>query len=121
MAIKAVEERRAERARLVRVARDYAERLADRLPGVRSVVVAGSVSRGDFNVWSDIDVIVVADGLPDGVRDRLEVLLEGAPPGIEAFGYTPDELERELGRRNALVRDAVEHGVSVYGPGLAER
>jgi predicted nucleotidyltransferase len=55
-----------------------AERLARRRPLVASAVVA-SVARGDFNVWSDVDVVVVAEGLPERAPERGAVLGEDVP------------------------------------------
>ncbi|HID90397.1 TPA: nucleotidyltransferase domain-containing protein [Candidatus Bathyarchaeota archaeon] len=49
------------------------ERLGDRL---RSVVLFGSVARGNWDESSDIDVLVVVDGWEGRLWDRLRVLLE---------------------------------------------
>lgn len=46
-------------------------------------MVFGSVARGDFNLWSDIDVLVVADNLPERWLDRLGRL---APLGKNTAG-----------------------------------
>jgi predicted nucleotidyltransferase len=106
--------RRAERDRLIDVARAYAETLSARLP-VHAVVLAGSLARGDFNVWSDIDVIVIADALPERLPDRLALLGADAPAGVQAVGFTPSELRRAARRANRLVLDAVAHGVVLAG------
>jgi uncharacterized protein len=110
--VKAVDERRAEREELVELARSYAAVLAKRVELVEAWVV-GSVARGDFNVWSDVDVLVVAERLPERAPDRFGLLLEGAPPRIQPIGYTPAELAREERRGNPLVREARELGIAV--------
>jgi predicted nucleotidyltransferase len=115
--IRAIEERRAERQRLLGVAREYVKRLARRVDLV-SAAVTGSVARGDFNVWSDIDVVVVAVDLPPRAPDRAALLLEGAPPRVQPVGYTPAELRHALARGNALVREAVDHGFLLHGETL---
>jgi hypothetical protein len=107
-------DRRAERDRLIAVARAYADTLSARLP-VSAVVLAGSVARGDFNVWSDIDVIVIADALPERLPDRLALLGADAPAGVQAVGFTPDELRRAAQRANRLVLDAGVHGIVLAG------
>lgn len=112
--IQAIRERRAERERLLGVAREYVERLAKRLD-ITAAAVAGSVARGDFNVWSDIDVVVVADDLPPRIPDRGALLIEGAPAGVQPIGFTPEEFERALAKGNVLVRDVLEHGVVLAG------
>lgn len=97
--------RRREQDRLVRLARDYVDRLSRRLP-VLAAAVVGSVARGDFNVWSDVDVVVVAEGLPDRVPDRAALLAEDAPPGVQAVAFSPEEFEKAWARRNPVAREA---------------
>ncbi len=109
-----LERRRIEREKLLELARAYAERLSERT-ALEAAVVAGSVARGDFNVWSDVDVVVVADGLPNRALDRATFLLEDAPPGVQPIGYTPSEFEHEVRRGNRLVLEAINSGVTVVG------
>ena len=62
--------RRAEREQLIQLAADYVRHLSTKLP-VLAAYVAGSAARGDFNVWSDVDVVIVAEGLPERIPDQL--------------------------------------------------
>jgi len=61
------------------------------------IILFGSYAEGRQRLDSDIDLIVVSkDFQPFNVRERLEVL--GLASGrilepIEAFGYTPNEIE----------------------------
>lgn len=112
-----VEARRRERDRLIGLARGYVERLSRRLPVVAAAVV-GSVARGDFNVWSDVDVIVVVDELPTRAPDRGSVLSTDAPPGVQAIGFTPHEFREALTAGNPLAREASEVGVVLRGDGF---
>lgn len=114
-----VARRRAERERLLDLARTYVGSLDPRLE-VRAAVVVGSVARGDFHVASDVDVVVVADGLPEDPAERWRrvVSLRGV---IEPIAWTPDEWRQERRRRNPLVVDALDHGVWLAGsPDLLE-
>lgn len=53
------------------------DRIRDKLgEDVLSIVLFGSITRGDFTESSDIDVLVIARNLPDDWRDRDEILLE---------------------------------------------
>lgn len=110
--IRALEERYAERERLVGLARDHVRRLSEGLT-VHQAAVVGSVARGDFNVWSDVDVVVVADGLPERALDRLELLMEGRPPRVEPIGFTPHELADARRRRNPLVVELDSIGIAL--------
>lgn len=109
-----VERRLAEQAALVQTARQWAERLAKRMD-LLAAVVFGSVARGDFNKWSDLDVLVVARGLPSDARARLEVLMQDAPPGLQAIGWTPAELVARRLRNDPIARECEAAGVVVFG------
>lgn len=109
-----IQERRAERAHRI----DVARRWAGTLPGdlrVVAVVVIGSVARGDFNKWSDLDVLVVAEGLPADMRARLEMLHRGAPAGLQPIGWTPSDLVARHRRGDPIAREAATAGVTVRG------
>lgn len=109
-----LETRMRERDRLIKVARGYVERLARRLP-IMAAWVVGSVARGDFNVWSDVDVIVVAEDLPARAPDRGMLLGRDAPGGVQVIGFTPDEFRAALAGGNPLAREATELGVALLG------
>jgi predicted nucleotidyltransferase len=83
---------------------------------LRAAHVVGSVARGDFNQWSDVDVVIVADGLSPRALDRID-LFSDRPPGIEVFAYTPRELEQERERKNPIVLEAGHIGIDLLaGP-----
>jgi|SRR5215216_4119381 len=96
------------------LARRYVDRVGARLD-IRAAAVAGSVARVDFNLWSDVDVVIVAEGLPTSAPDRVGLLLEGAPARVQPIGYSPDEFERERVRRNPLVAEVIERGIVLHG------
>lgn len=106
--------RRRERERLIELAREHVRRLSERMPVV-AAAVAGSVARGDFNLWSDVDLVVIADRLPARIPDRGALLADGAPPGVQVVGYTPEEFRRALRRGDALATSAVREGVRLWG------
>lgn len=109
-----------ERDRLIELARSYVDRLARRRPLVASAVV-GSVARGDFNVWSDVDVVVVAEGLPERAPERGGVLSAEVPGGVQPIGFTPEEFREALRRGNPLAREAVSAGVVLLGAEFLRR
>ena len=60
------------------------DRIRDKLgENVLSIVLFGSMTRGDFTDSSDIDVQVIARNLPDDWRDRDKILLELAEIGSD--------------------------------------
>jgi predicted nucleotidyltransferase len=108
---RAVERRRAERSQMIEVARTYVRVKAGAM-SIRAGYVVGSVARGDFNVWSDIDVLIIAAELPQRLLDRID-LFSDRPPGVEVFAYTPQEFERERERKNPIVLEATAIGIDV--------
>jgi hypothetical protein len=110
----ALSERRQERELLVALARAYIEALSRRLP-VSAAAVVGSVARGDFNVWSDVDVVVVAPGLPERIPDRTALLSSDAPGGVQPVGFLPEEFERAWRKGNPLAREATSAGIVLQG------
>mgnify|MGYP005856628895 CR=1 FL=1 len=109
--------RRAEGERLLGLAREYVRRLSSAVR-VRAAWVVGSVARGDFNVWSDVDVVVVSDALPERIPDRAELLAADAPPGVQAVGYSSDGFRAALRRGDPLAVSAVREGVILRGGGF---
>ena len=84
--------RKREREGLVEEARGYAARLRSNFPQAR-VFLYGSVAKGDFNLHSDIDLLVVAD-LPEPPLRRSEVLYGYVQGREEPKGLTPAEFGR---------------------------
>jgi len=108
-----IERRREQQRQLIARAQDFAAGL-DRSLGVRAVVVFGSVARGDFNVWSDVDVLVVAHRLPDGYVDRARALGPGRG-AVSAVAWTPEEFGVQLARNNPIARESVDRGLWLVG------
>lgn len=59
-----------------------------RYPSAAAVFAAGSYMRGDATAYSDIDLVVVFDRLPNAYRESYRV--DGFP--VEAFVHDPDTL-----------------------------
>ncbi len=114
MRTEAVLERRRTRQReLLDLARRFAEGIDAEL-GVHAVVVFGSVARGDFNQWSDIDVLIIAEDLHGRLLERLE-RLGWRPPLVRPIPWTPAEWQTEVGRGNPIAQEALESGVWLIG------
>jgi predicted nucleotidyltransferase len=105
--------RRAQRAALLSTAAAFAQQLDPALD-VRAVVVVGSVARGDFHAASDLDVLVVADGLPERPLDRL-LALGRRPPGVQPVAWTTAEWHAQRARDNPIAVEAQRDGVWVRG------
>ncbi|MGF1663175.1 MAG: nucleotidyltransferase domain-containing protein [Kineosporiaceae bacterium] len=105
--------RRNEREALLDRARRFADDLDTGLD-VRAVVVFGSVARGDFHEASDVDVLVIADGMPSRPLDRLAAL--GVPPSrVEVVAWTHEEWRRAVIMGDPVALEAARTGVWVQG------
>ncbi|MGI9119428.1 MAG: nucleotidyltransferase domain-containing protein [Acidimicrobiales bacterium] len=106
--------RRRERDEALAVAKSYAEALDADLPLVTAVVF-GSYARGDFNIWSDVDVLILSDGLPGGYRERLDLLWRHRPGGLEPVGWTLSEHQERRQRRDPIAVEVDQVGMVVFG------
>ena len=109
-----LERRRVEREQRLALAREHVEQIGRRIP-MTGAVVAGSIARGDFNLWSDIDVVVVSDALPAPGPARDQALAGEAAPGLELHGYTSAEFTQALEQGDRLALEAAERGVVLFG------
>lgn len=108
-----LDRRRAAQRELVGRAERFAGALGPDL-GVSAVVVFGSVARGDFNLWSDVDVLVVVAGAGDDVVDR--VRSAGRDIGLIApVVWTPAQLRAQLRRRDPIAVESMERGLWLVG------
>lgn len=112
-----IRRRRAEQSEMIETARRYVQTLRERLE-IQRAWVAGSVARGDFNVWSDIDLVLVAAELPERGLERQDVFID-APARVQVVAYTSEELARALERRDPLATEASTSGIDVLGSGPA--
>ncbi len=114
-------ERRETWKQLRELAEQFAEKVHDVLGSV-TVWLYGSVARGDFNFWSDIDVLIVAENLPEHPLKRLDLLMQLAPPKVEPIGYTKTEFDVLLAKRHPNLMAILSEAICLRDDlGLAER
>ena len=108
---KIISERLRERERALSEAVEFAKCVKGKLGRV-TVILYGSYARGDFNEWSDIDVLVIAEQLPENPVERLSLIEDcmARVAGVEPLLLTPDMVQRMRGK-NLAVREAFEKGV----------
>jgi len=78
-------------------------------------VLFGSYAKGNYSWGSDVDVFVVASGLPIDQSERFSALLDlDAPVELQPFGYTPQEFRKMLMRGHPLVNRVLREGQILY-------
>ena len=87
---------------------DQAKKFAELLPQNTSAFLVGSYSRGDFNLWSDIDIAVIYRFIGNPLA-RLKSI--DFPPGFEIIPLTPDEFQKMLVKKTPLYMEIKKFGV----------
>ncbi|MER3556062.1 MAG: DNA polymerase III subunit beta [Meiothermus sp.] len=89
----ALAQRAREQEALIQEARDYAQRVRRRL-GEARIYLYGSVARGEFNLESDLDILVVCAALPKDPWERARLLYALRQGREEPKGLLPQEFVR---------------------------
>jgi predicted nucleotidyltransferase len=117
---KALKRREKEREEAIQIASDYAQRL-EKAIGSLTGVLYGSFARGDFNLGSDIDVLIISNSLPEGFFKRIELLYHYVQGMIEPKGYTQTEFLNMLHSNNPLAIDALKNGEILLDNGFWQK
>ena len=102
-----LEERRRVRRNVVEAASNWVREL----PFEVTAILVGSYARGDFNLWSDVDVLLISKGFTGTPVQRLKAI--DVPPGFQVIPLTLEEFERLWRKRDVLAVEAVESGITL--------
>lgn len=120
---KVVEERLKRRSWALNKAKEFAECVKEIFSNITLVILFGSYARGDFNMWSDIDILIVVDGgLPDRPTERIDMVtpcIVRTKAPIEPLIITKEELEKLKKKRNPAIMDAINNGITIFGQQIA--
>ena len=100
-----IEKREKLREQIVKKAREWAKSL----PLTATVILIGSYARGDFNLWSDVDILLISNDFKGNPVERLKCI--DAPPGFQVIPITLKEFERLVERKNQLAVEAINSGI----------
>lgn len=100
-----VERRRKLREKFIEEASNWVAEL----PFKATAILIGSYARGDFNLWSDIDILLISNDFKEGPLDRLKAL--DIPPGFQVIPLNPKEFKKFLTKKEHLAVEAVEAGI----------
>jgi predicted nucleotidyltransferase len=98
-----------ERRKLIKKVIKMASEWIMKLPFKATAILIGSYARGDFNLWSDIDILLLSEDFKARPIDRLNAL--DIPPGFQVIPLTLKEFEKLLIKKNPMAIEAVNSGV----------
>jgi hypothetical protein len=105
-----VEQRRLMREEAIRTARGFAERVKACFEKVSAVLI-GSYARGDFNEWSDVDVLIVVKKSPWQSFGEDGLSSGEMPAGVEPIILSLSEFMRQKHLATPLYTEACGQGV----------
>ncbi|ASJ10323.1 nucleotidyltransferase [Thermococcus sp. P6] len=98
----------------------FVQRLVDYLGGEATVILFGSYARGDYNLASDFDIIVVSDRLKGNPLRRTRELYrlneEFLP--VDIIAYTRKEFLRAMENLSPSALDAMKYGKVLHDDGF---
>ncbi len=85
-----------------------------------SIILYGSIAKGEYGVGSDVDLLIISDLLPKDFLNRLKLLseLNSTTAPIEALAYTSTEFKVMLKRLHPMVLSTIEDGIIIYDDGF---
>ena len=98
----------------------FVERIARHLEGKVTIILFGSYARGNYNLASDFDIIVISDRLKGNPLERtreLYMLNEEFLP-VDIIAYTRKEFLKALENLSPSALDAMEYGKVLYDNGF---
>ena len=99
------ERRLAEKSRTINEVSEFSKQLKQEC----TVVLIGSYARGDFNLWSDIDLLVVGNFKNANPVERFKEI--DFPPGYDLILLKPEEFEKMKRKNNKFIADTYNEGV----------
>lgn len=112
-----------EKRRLAWVLEDFTKRVSDFAPEVQSVILFGSVARGETTLRSDVDVLVIAPNSEEGrfselmdVVDRLAAEVSGRyPEKLVPIVMMTKDFEKSIRDKKRFAADVLKDGIVLFG------
>ncbi len=92
----------------------YLERIQFRVQ-LHKAILFGSYAKDSYSPGSDVDIAIIADGLPAN-QARRYALLKDLDLGVdlEPFAYSPEEWEAMVKAGSGFAREILRHGETLY-------
>ncbi len=98
------------RKRVETALQHYLKRVSSRV-NLHQAILFGSYARDNYSPGSDIDIAIIADGLPTDHGERFALLKETVLGlDLQPFAYTGREWKKMLKTGSGFAREIVKHG-----------
>ena len=99
---------------LINELREYAKKALEK--GALSVILVGSLARGDYTAFSDADVIIIVEESSERPMDRIAKFMETKTSvDVDVRVYTLEEIENMIGCGSRIIHEIAEHGIILGG------
>lgn len=91
-------------------------RCVSKIIKIKNAILFGSYARGDFNAWSDVDILIVADDeIPSNPIHRLEMIMRCIQkyPFIEPIIVNSIEYSRLKKKKNPIIQECEKYGIEL--------
>lgn len=108
---------------LQRIMEGWVERIVEALKPYdpEKVILFGSSARGDFDEYSDLDIVVIKRTDQDFLNRVSEAarLLVGLPKAFDVIVYTPEEFEQMIREGRGFILRVLGEGKVIYEKGTS--
>jgi len=94
-------------------AEELARVLVEKFPAIDSVLLCGSVARGDATQWSDIDLMITTSD-PTLTRAHLREALGDRTDRVSLIFFRTSAFQREYKKRRLFIAHLVKEGIPLY-------
>ena len=81
------------------------------------IILFGSAARGDMTRHSDIDLLIIKDGVDAKLRGRIHEGLYGVQMAVDTVLVSPQDVERYKDSHALVIKPALQEGRVVYEAG----
>ena len=94
--------------------KEYAEKALAK--GAKTVILIGSLARGDYTAFSDADILIISDNAPSNPLERLRDFIDPTlPVDVEPRVYTTRELIEMAREGRRIIKEILEYGIILAG------
>lgn len=102
------------RKKVEQIIKRYVEDIKEKI-GLKLAIVFGSYAKNNFSYGSDVDILLIAQKLPEPAIKRFQILTDpNLPIQIEPFAYTPREYRKMVKENHPILKEALQNGKIIY-------